>query len=160
MNRQPWSTRMVCRSPKSPRARCKASITVCAMAHLVTYMIGQIRLHVSTAVSARIRLPLKSSSYIHSIAHTWFGLVALLRSSRSLAMMRRRGVRTRALLTMPHLPAFQTIEPMHPPDVDQEPHSSQNDVNTPVAITRSCLCNLADTLAKGDLIGSFRMIMA
>ncbi len=64
-------------------------------------------------------------------------------------MMHRRGVRTRALLTMPHLSAFQTIEPMHPPDVDQAIHSS----------ARSCLCNLADTLAKGGLIGSLRMIM-
>lgn len=53
---------------------------------------GEKRLYVSTTVSTRIFLPVASWSWTKSIAQTSFGLVAGVRSSRSLALTRRFGV--------------------------------------------------------------------
>lgn len=62
-----------------------------AVADRQTRIAGQTRDQVSTIVRTQSRRPSKVSSNIQSIAQTWFGPVASLRSLRSFAITRRRG---------------------------------------------------------------------
>lgn len=62
-----------------------------AVADRQTRTTGQTRLHVSTTVRTHRRRPSNSSSCIQSIAQTWFGPVALLRSPHAVQNPDRPG---------------------------------------------------------------------
>ena len=128
-------------------------MTSIAVADRQTRMNGQTRLQVSTTARTHNRRPSKSSSCIQSIAHTWLGPVALLRSLRKL------GHDAAAWRFVPHLQALQIVEPPNALHVHMPTFATEQHMDASVAVTHSLLGNLSDALSQGRLLGSAGSIM-